>query len=657
MANRQGGISTMAKRYFTPEDLLDHHWLSGLTVHSDSTIAYVDRSINKETNSYYTTIKTISNSIIETIPGDGFDSFPSWSPDGTLTFLRGKEKKAIWMQDAQGNMAQLLDYPASILSYQWSPDGSHLLFTAAIHADPAKQVNPDNFGHVYEQVYFKQEGTGFYSGTYTHLFLFRVADNSIAQLTDGAFHVKNAQWLPDGKQIAFTAGSLSGKDAYNRRDKQIQDLYTIAIQDCAITKKSDSSLSIQKFTYNADEQTFMLIANNQAFGSGTSERLYRLGTSGTPELFHTEDMHIGSASLNDAKFSDAYTAPIVHPVSKAIYALVTKHGQVHIHRFAGDAPIQVTPGEKDIYDATISADGRYLIYAALTPTSLSEIYQLDLETMTEEQLTNCHTAFHEATWQSIPEEFWFTSFDGTKLQGWMMPPAEITLGKVPLILQIHGGPHSAYTNMYSYEFQALTAQGYAVLFLNPRGSVGYDQALTQACRGDFGNGDYRDIMSGLTYAQNTYPFVDQSRIGVAGGSYGGLMTNWIIGQTNKFKAAVSQRCISNWVSFYNTSDIGIAYTEGIVGGNIWENSDRLWERSPIAHVQDIETPLLLIHGEADLRCPVSQADELYTALKRWDKTTKLIRYPASNHTLLKSGKPSYRVDLLEQVTSWMNQYV
>jgi dipeptidyl aminopeptidase/acylaminoacyl peptidase len=647
----------MAKRYFTPEDLLDHHWLSGLTVHSDSTIAYVDRSIDKETNSYHTAIKTISDSIVKTIPGEGFDMLPTWSPEGRLTFLRGKEKKAIWMLDAQGNAAKLVDYPASILSYQWSPDGSHLLFTASIHADQKKQLNTYQRGHVYEQIYFKQEGTGLYAGTYTHLFLFRLADSSISQLTDGAFHVNNAQWLPDSKHIAFTAGSLSGEDSYTRRERQIQDLYTVAIQNRTIIKRSDSSLSIKKFTYNADEQTFMLIANDQAFASGTSDRLYCLGTNGIPELHHTEDIHVGSASLNDAKFSDDYTAPLVHPDSKTVYALVTKLGQVHIYRFAGDVPLQVTQGEKDIYDAAISADGRYLIYAALTPTSLSEIYRLDLKTMTEEQLTNCHTAFHEATRQSIPEEFWFTSFDGTKLQGWMMPPAEITLDKVPLILQIHGGPHSAYTNMYSYEMQSLTAQGYAVLFLNPRGSVGYGQSVTQACRGDFGNGDYRDIMTGLAHALNTYPFIDASRLGIAGGSYGGLMTNWIIGQTNKFKAAVSQRCISNWVSFYNTSDIGISYTEGIVGGNIWENADRLWQRSPIAHVQDVETPLLLIHGEADLRCPVSQADELYTALKRWDKTTKLIRYPASNHTLLKSGKPSYRVDLLEQVCAWMKQYV
>ncbi|SNZ03408.1 hypothetical protein SAMN05421503_0354 [Terribacillus aidingensis] len=171
----------MAKRYFIPEDLLDHHWLSGLTVHSDSTIAYVDRSIDRETNSYHTAIKTISNSISETIPGEGFDSLPSWSPEGSLTFLRGKEKKAIWMLDVQGNAAQLVDYPASILSYQWSPDGSHLLFTASIHADHKKQLNTDQRGHVYEQVYFKQEGTGSYSGAYNHLFLFRLADNSIVR--------------------------------------------------------------------------------------------------------------------------------------------------------------------------------------------------------------------------------------------------------------------------------------------------------------------------------------------------------------------------------------------------------------------------------------------------------------------------------------------
>lgn len=647
----------MAKRLMNPADILQHHWLSNLNLHPDGTIAFVDRSINEETDSYHTAITLIKRGSMETIPGEGFDTLPSWSPSDRLTFLRGKDKKAIWMLDDNGEPIQLIEFPESILSYRWSPDGSRLFFTAKVHADTKKEIHTNRNGHVFEQVYFKQEGTGLYSGSYTHLFLYDVKDKRTKQLTDGPFHAANAQWLPNGEQIAFTAGSLSGDDIYTRRNERIQDLYIIDIASGSIEKHSDSSLSIQKFTYKADEAAFILIANDQEFGSGTANRLYRLDAAGVPELLHTEDIHAGSASLNDAKFSDDYAAPLIHPASHAIYSLVTKQGQVHIHRFADDASFQVSTGDKDIYDMALSADGRRIVYAALTPTSLSEMYALDLETMEEQQLTAYHTAYHASTWQSIPEEFWFSSFDGTKVQGWIMNPPVITDGKVPLVLQIHGGPHSAYTNMYSYEFQSLTVEGYAVLFVNPRGSVGYGQDFTNACRSDFGNGDYLDIMSGLDHALETYPHLDASRLGIAGGSYGGLMTNWIIGHTNRFKAAVSQRCISNWVSFYNSSDIGIAYAEGIVGGNVWEDTEKLWERSPISHVQTMETPLLLIHGEADLRCPVSQADELYMALKRWDKTTKLIRYPNSNHGLLKNGKPSYRIDLLEHVRKWMAQYL
>ncbi|MCZ1269209.1 S9 family peptidase, partial [Paenibacillus tundrae] len=220
-----------------------------------------------------------------------------------------------------------------------------------------------------------------------------------------------------------------------------------------------------------------------------------------------------------------------------------------------------------------------------------------------------------------------------------------------------GGPHAMYTGIFSHEMQTLAAQGYAVLWVNPRGSMGYGQEFARACRGDFAGGDYRDLLEAVDYALATYDFLDETRLGIGGGSYGGVMTNWIVAHTHRFKAAVTQRCISNWLSLYGTSDIGISYVEGVIGGNPTEHADMLWARSPLAHAHKIETPLLIMHGEQDYRTPIAQAEELYTTLKRYGKTTKLIRYPGSNHTLLKSGKPSLRVDSFEQVNAWFNQYL
>lgn len=214
-----------------------------------------------------------------------------------------------------------------------------------------------------------------------------------------------------------------------------------------------------------------------------------------------------------------------------------------------------------------------------------------------------------------------------------------------------------YTGTFSHEMQTLLAEGYAVLWVNPRGSIGYGQDFARACRGDFAGGDYRDLMEAVDYALASYNELDELRLGVAGGSYGGVMTNWIIAHSHRFKAAVTQRCISNWLSMYGTSDIGISYVEGVIGGNPAEHAAYLWSRSPLAHAHRIETPLLIMHGEQDYRTPIAQAEELYTTLKRYGKTTKLIRYPGSNHSLLKSGKPSLRVDSFEQVKAWFKAYL
>jgi dipeptidyl aminopeptidase/acylaminoacyl peptidase len=208
-----------------------------------------------------------------------------------------------------------------------------------------------------------------------------------------------------------------------------------------------------------------------------------------------------------------------------------------------------------------------------------------------------------------------------------------------------------------HEFQMLAAQGYAVVYTNPRGGLGYGQQFVNACRGDYGGGDYRDLMETVDYALSTYEFIDETRLGVTGGSYGGFMTNWIVGHTDRFKAAVTQRSISNWLSFYGVSDIGYFFTEDQIGGNAWEDTEQLWKHSPLAYVGNVNTPLLILHGEQDLRCPIEQAEQLYIALKRRRQTTRLVRFPGANHELSRGGHPHLRVRRLEHIAGWFNEHL
>ncbi|MNN00838.1 Prolyl tripeptidyl peptidase precursor [compost metagenome] len=322
---------------------------------------------------------------------------------------------------------------------------------------------------------------------------------------------------------------------------------------------------------------------------------------------------------------------------------------------------RITVGEeKDVYQYTRSPDGRNFVVAALTAERPGELYRVDVRTGEELRLTRHNDELFAGLQLSIPERIAFQASDGIAIHGWLLKPFNLTQDeqvKVPLVLMIHGGPHAMYTGVFSHELQTLAAQGYAVVWVNPRGSMGYGQDFVKACRGDFGGGDARDLLEAVDYVLSKFDFVDETRLGVGGGSYGGVMTNWLVSHTDRFRAAVTHRSISNWLSLYGTSDIGISFTEDVIGGNLKDDAEMLWSKSPLAHAHRIETPLLILHGEDDYRTPVSQAEELYSALKRYGKTTKLIRYPGSNHSLLRSGKPSLRVDSLEQVNAWFRQYL
>ena len=228
--------------------------------------------------------------------------------------------------------------------------------------------------------------------------------------------------------------------------------------------------------------------------------------------------------------------------------------------------------------------------------------------------------------------------------------------KYPLIVEIHGGPHAMYANTFFHELQLLAAQGYGVLYVNPRGSHGYSQEFVDAVRGNYGGGDYEDIMAGLDYAIKENSWIDTVRLGVTGGSYGGFMTNWIVGHSNRFKAAVTQRSISNWISFFGVSDIGYYFSDWQIGAGM-NDVDKLWEHSPLKCAKNVETPLLILHSEKDFRCPIEQAEQLYITLKSMGKETEFVRFPDANHNLSRTGTPNLRIARLDEITGWFAKYL
>ncbi|MFB5266369.1 S9 family peptidase [Paenibacillus enshidis] len=660
------------KRAVLPADLYQYQWISDPVIGPAGTVAYVLKTIDAQKNDYFTHIRTVSLEGVDdkALTAGNKDMAPAWSPDGSmLAFLRIHEgSKQIWTISAEGGDArQLTHVKRGVDGFVWSPDGRRVAYLTQVSEDAEREalmLEEDGRqealkGRSYTRTVPKTEGSGLWNGLYSHLFVLDLATEQMTRLTSGHFDVSQPCWSPDGSMIAFLAKKPENVSA----DPDLvafNDIFTVRTEGGSMRRHTNSSLSISQFTFAPDGCSFALIGNDRIWGSGMQNRLYTVPLDNSNPAVITGDMdiQIGNFALSDMKSAAASPAP-VYGSDGELYVLGTHHGTVQVYRFLPDGSYEaVTEGEQDVYQFTLSANGQSLVIAAAQTAAPGELYRLDPAAGGVRKLTDRNAEMMGQLEISIPEPFWYETEDGLSVQAWIMKPPQLQPGdKAPLILQIHGGPHAMYTGAYSHEMQSLAAQGYAIVFTNPRGSFGYGQDFAKACRGDFGGGDYRDMMQGLDEALRRFDFVDSTRLGVTGGSYGGLMTNWIVSHSDRFQAAVTQRCISNWLSFYGMSDIGISYTEGIVGGNPWDDHELLWHQSPLAHVKNIKAPLLIIHGEQDMRCPIEQADQLYVALKRLGKETMLIRYPNSNHSLLKTGKPSYRVDVLEQVNQWFSRYL
>jgi dipeptidyl aminopeptidase/acylaminoacyl peptidase len=265
----------------------------------------------------------------------------------------------------------------------------------------------------------------------------------------------------------------------------------------------------------------------------------------------------------------------------------------------------------------------------------------------------------EEVWLSAPVELDVTAPDGGAVQSWLLPPRGLDPNartKYPLIVQIHGGPHAMYGRAMFHEMQVMASRGYGVLFCNPRGSSGYGEAFTGITRGTWGESDMPDVMAAVDVASRL-DWVDSDRLGVTGGSYGGYLTNWIVSHDTRFKAAVTQRCVSNFHSFVGTSDIGFDFGIFEFDGTPWRDAEKLLKYSPISYVDRIETPLLIIHSEQDLRCPIEQAEQMYTALRYLGREVAFVRIPGESHDLSRSGTPSRRIARLQHLIGWFDNHL
>jgi len=346
---------------------------------------------------------------------------------------------------------------------------------------------------------------------------------------------------------------------------------------------------------------------------------------------------------------------------RSIVVVTTESGRANLKRFAvADGKVDsVTTGNQDVVSYTAGSDGSKLVTLISSAVNIGDLFVLDANAprSAPRQVTHVNDGLFSALDVSAPEEIGYKSFDGRSIQGWILKPPHFDASKkYPLILEIHGGPNAAYGYTFTHEFDWMAAKGYVVLYVNPRGGTSYGQDFGNIIQFNYPGDDYKDLMAGVDEVLRR-GYVDSTRMGVTGGSGGGVLTNWIVTQTHRFAAAVSQRSIADWSGFWYSADFTL-FNPTWFSGAPWENPTQFTKLSPITYIKNVTTPLMLVEGEADMRTPPPMGGEqMFRALKYLHKPTVMVRFPDETHELSRSGKPWHRVERLRHIVGWFDKYL
>ncbi len=625
-------------------------------------IAYVVTRIDRDESKYRSAIWVVpvdgSAEPRQFTSGERRDNSPRWSPDGGwLAFASdrdGDEKKAkaqLYVMPAHGGEPRkLTDGNESVETIAWSPDSSRIAFArrvrdAAYDEEDDRKRAPRRF----TRVLYKLDSVGWVGDRRKHLFVVGLDGGNERQLTSGDCENDAPAWSADGKRIAF--GSLRG----DRWDVDLLEaLYVIdADSDNAEPRKltaEDETGSRPSFSPDGS-----LIAYYHTPHDNTAPH------HGQVAVIPADggERRVLTTSLDrNCELYPTVRAPVWDD-DRIVFA-VEDGGNNHISAVAPDgssAPELLVGGERSIglYDVVDGA----LVYTASTYTRPHELFVGN-----DKKLTSVTDGFTSACEIVEPERFTAISADGSEVDAWLVRPAGFEEGgKYPTLLTIHGGPFSQYGTGFFDEVQVYSGAGYAVLYSNPRGGSGYSEAWGRAIRGPldgsgkgWGSVDYEDLMGVVDTAIEKFPFLDADRLGVLGGSYGGYMTSWIIGHTKRFKAALSERAVNSLTSMFGSSDVGWIFAQQF-GGHMWEDMDAYLAMSPATYAQDIETPVLVVHSENDLRYNIEQGELLFNMLRVMGKDVEMVRFPAESHELSRSGSPVHRVMRFEAILEWFGRYL
>lgn len=659
----------MTGRPITIEDLLTLPVLNDPQISPDgSRIVYTVTTIDRDANAYRTHLwiaSTDGGQPWQLTTAASRDTAPRWSPDGTrIAFVsdRSGEKQVHVIPTRGGEARALTSGKIAPSDLVWSPDARWIAF---VGKPPAPEAPNASDVRVISRLRYKQDGEGYWDGRWKQVFAVPPEGGTVRQVTQGDFDHLTPAWAPDGSRIAYAGNPDADADLTNIADVWTMPFSATASDGAGTPRRLTRGLGpAQSPAWSPDGTHIAYLGHDNACWGATNWGVWAVPADGGEPLRLTSgfDRSAGNHIISDMRAHPSSGGLTWSADGLRVLFMVGKEGSTQV------ASVSASGG-----DVLLETDGDHALIGCSLDRACRRLGCIESDALSPGEVAVADLGFRPATLRRLtdmtgpslrplalvrPERFECKSADGWTVEGWVMRPAGTPAGeRIPTVLEIHGGPHGAYGHAFFHEFQLLSAQGYGVIYMNPRGSQGYGQAFTAATRHDWGGKDYEDLMGGVDYCLATFPWIDPARLGVAGGSYGGFMTNWIVGHTQRFRAAVTMRSISNAYSQWGTSDL--AYMKGFweYPGDPWESPEYYLSRSPITYVRQIRTPLLILHSENDLRCPIEQAEQLFVAVKKQGTPTLLVRFPNESHDLSRNGQPRHRTERLRHILTWFRTHL
>ncbi|WMM24167.1 S9 family peptidase [Tissierella sp. MB52-C2] len=658
------------------DDFTKYKFLSGIKASPNGKkTGFVLHEIDVDENKYLSNIHIYDEDNKSELKLTSLDEERSfiWKDDNTIIFPAMRSKKDKERKEKKedftsyyeinlsgGEATKSFEVPLNVNSIEFI-DEDNLLLTATFQYNKPnlkelsgedkekaiKQMEEDKDYEVLDEIPFWGNGMGFINKKRNRLYLYNFKDEKLTPITDEFTDINSVKLNKDKTKLVMISNS------YTDKASRSSDISICNIRENTLEKLNHEETFNYSYADFLGDKIIFAGKDMKSYGLNENPHFFLMELNGENcHRISSDDFDYGlwNSVGSDCRYGGNTSIKVDEDY---LYFTTTEGSNSYINRIDKDGHIEKLTESKGSIDGFDVKDGK-IKFIGLRGLRLQELYAL--ENKTETQLTSLNEWVMTDKKLSQPEHLSFEN-DNLTIDGWIMKPVDFEEGKTyPAILNIHGGPKTVYGDIFYHEMQYWANEGYVVFFCNPRGSDGKGNEFSDI-RGKYGTIDYDDIMKFTDLVLEKCTFIDRERVGVTGGSYGGFMTNWIIGHTNRFKAAASQRSISNWISKFGTTDIGYYFVEDQNAATPWSDVEKLWFHSPMKYADKVVTPTLFIHSEEDYRCWLPEGIQMFTSLKYHGVDSRLCMFKGENHELSRSGKPKHRIKRLEEITNWFDKYL